>query len=92
MARSKGTRSETNEPVPVLHRVLWKAGVDLPLPSEASFATNVAVLGVPFALIWGAMMFVWNGDQSWPLLALVLAALVAGAIFGVSMALYYRSR
>lgn len=90
MAHSKNTRLETNEPVPVLHRVLWKAGVDLPLPSKASFATNVVVLGGPFTLIWGAMMLVWNDDQSLSLLA--SAALLVGAIFGVSMALYYRRR
>ena len=49
-----------------------------------------AALGTAFAIAWGLMMwfFVWSRQGMSPLAALVAAA-VAGALFGLSMATYY---
>lgn len=73
------------EAAPLLHRALWRMGIALPPPILASFLTNALLQGVLFAGFWTAVMWVllWQGRAS---TLLLLAGLMAGAMFGVVMA------
>lgn len=79
----------SNYAPPALH-LLWRLGLQVPPPHFARFGTTVLTLGVSFATLWGLLMwiFVWSRQSLAPLAALV-AALVAGAMFGLLMAAYY---
>ncbi|WP_139217291.1 DUF6404 family protein [Collimonas sp. OK607] len=78
---------------PFFHRMFWRAGVSIPPPHFASFGFNVVFTGGWFAVVWGfAMWFlVWSrGEMSGA--GAVLASILGGLIFGVSMALCYHIR
>jgi hypothetical protein len=76
---------------PPLFRILWRMGVYVRPPHFASFSSNFLLTGTWFGLVWGVLMwlFVWPATGQMPLAALA-AALFAGGMFGLSMALYYR--
>ncbi len=77
---------------PLLHRLLWRAGIALPPPILAGFGTNALVQGLLFGLFWTALMWLmlWQGSER-PLVLLLVAGLSAGALFGVVMAALMRS-
>ena len=79
----------SNYAPPALH-LLWRLGLAIPPPHFARFWPTAAALGTAFAVAWGLMMwfFVWSRQSMSPFAALVAAA-VAGALFGLSMATYY---
>lgn len=74
-----------------MHRLAWRLGWFVPPPHLASFGTNVAFLGTFFGLAWGLFMgvAVWI-PQGIPALFQVAAAVLAGVLFGLSMAAMYR--
>ncbi|WP_442782928.1 DUF6404 family protein [Collimonas fungivorans] len=76
---------------PPLFRLLWNAGVSVPPPHFAGFAFNFASMSIWFGVIWGAIMWfvVWSPQGIVGIGTIVLSAL-AGLLFGLLMALYYR--
>lgn len=72
---------------PPLHRLLWRFGVLAPPPHFNPFVSNVLFAGTWFGVVWGAFMWSSSG-MSW--LSAVAAAVIAGLVFGVAMALYYQ--
>jgi hypothetical protein len=76
---------------PPLHRLLWRAGLILPPPHLASFGFNFIFSAAWFGVGWGALMWfmLWSRDGT-PGFAAAGMALLAGALFGLGMAAYYR--
>ena len=76
---------------PPMHRLLWRLGVQIPPPHFASFTANFLLAGVWFGLAWGALMWFFRWEsQSMPLANALGTAALAGILFGLSMAFYYR--
>lgn len=75
---------------PPLLRALWRFGFKVPPPHFAKFLPTAAVSGALFALGWGLIMWLlqWSSTGLPPTLA-VGASLAAGALFGISMGVYY---
>ena len=76
---------------PPLFRLLWKLGVKVPPPHMAGFAFNGLLMGGFFGVFWSLLMWLmlW-GRQGMPLAIVAIAALLAGALFGLMMAWYMR--
>jgi hypothetical protein len=75
---------------PPLLRLLWRLGLNVPPPHFASFWGNAVVSGVFFAVGWGSLMWflLWS-RQGMSLAVFLVAAIVAGVLFGATMAGYY---
>jgi hypothetical protein len=74
---------------PPLYRLLWALGVPVPPPHFQSFPALALAMGVPFGLLLGVVLtFAGPGNPALPIGAGM--GLVAGALFGLSMAGYYR--
>jgi len=75
---------------PPLLRLMWRLGLNVPPPHFASFWVNASTYGIFFGITWGAIMWFmqWSG-QGMTLTAGGMAAATAGALFGVTMAIYY---
>jgi asparagine N-glycosylation enzyme membrane subunit Stt3 len=76
---------------PPAWRALWALGLQVPPPLFLGFVPLALGAGAVFAVGWGLLMWLmaWWREGLGPLGALV-AALVAGALFGLFMAAYYR--
>ena len=76
---------------PPLHRLLWRVGLLLPPPHFASFGLNFPLFAAGFGVLWGVVMWflVWS-RQGMSGGAAAGSAGVAGALFGLIMAAYYR--
>ena len=76
---------------PPLFHLARRLGARPRLPHYMGFWQAVALTGPFFAVTWGLFMWIvfWlpRGLTGW---AALLAALVAGLLFGIGMALYYR--
>jgi len=75
--------------VPFLHRLLWRIGINVPRPEHAPFLLNVLLFGVPFGLIWGALMTFSDRylDIGMPVsLSFIPYIVLAGLLFGIFMA------
>jgi len=74
---------------PPAWRTAWGLGLKVPPPHFLGFVTMALTSGVFFGVLWGiAMWFLL-----WRSLGLgfgAVAGIVAGALFGISMATYYR--
>lgn len=82
-----------NDRIPFLYRLLWRAGINVPPALFANFACNVCVLGTCYAVFWGCCMwFVTWKPRGYSPLASVIIALAAGLLFGLWMAVAFRSR
>ena len=66
-------------------------GINAPPPILASVASNALLMGVWFALGWGVLMWllVWR-NTNLPFAIAVFSALLAGALFGLLMAVVMR--
>lgn len=75
---------------PLLFRLLWKIGVNVPPPHFMGFTKLAMIWGTWFAVVWGAIMwaFVWSRQDTNILLA-AGSAIAAGTFFGVSLAAVY---
>lgn len=76
---------------PPAWRLLWKLGVQVPPPLFAPFLPMALAMGSFFGIGWGLVMWLafWS-RQGMPLGVVALAALAAGALFGLIMAGIYR--
>ena len=65
----------------------------MPPPHFASFWSLALLMGGFFAIVWGLFMWLvlWRGEDVAIAIA-VVASLIAGTLFGVIMAAYYRWR
>ena len=82
---SKGTAA------PPIFRLLWRLGIEVPPPLFISFIPAALGMGVFFGFFWGLVMWaiLWSRQgMSFGLMA--SPSLVAGVLFGLSMAAYYR--
>lgn len=78
---------------PPLWRLAWRLGWRWPTPLAMPFWELAFVQGTGFAVLWGAVMWItlWRlGDYS--VERSFATAIIAGVLFGVSMASYYRSQ
>ena|SRR5258706_7190166 len=76
---------------PPLLRLLWRLGIKVPPPHFVSFATNFAVAGLWFGVLWGLFMwFIFWSHQGVPLTRAMAITALAGLLFGLFMASYYR--
>jgi len=76
---------------PPLYRLFWRVGLFLPPPHFASFGFNFIFMTAWFGVVWGAIMWfsVWSQYSGSGVVAAVVAV-VAGVLFGLAMAAYYR--
>jgi uncharacterized membrane-anchored protein YitT (DUF2179 family) len=76
---------------PPLHRFLWRIGASVPPPHFLSFTANLVSAGVWFGVVWGLLMWlaVWPWQGISPHRAFA-AALFAGLLFGLFVAVRYR--
>ena len=80
---------------PPFYRLLWRLGFEVTPPHFASFSAIAQLTGAGFGVAWGLFMclFVWSVAGSGAILSVFIAiipAVVAGALFGILMAAYYR--
>lgn len=76
---------------PPMFRIARRLGLKPRPPHYMSFLRAVLVLGPMFGVIWGAIMwFVQWQHADLPVAVALISALLAGAIFGLLMAGYYR--
>lgn len=71
-------------------QLLWVMGLQVPPPHFAPFAATALIGGGLFGVVWGGLMWLstWGpGHVAVPIA--VLSAAIAGALFGLFMALYY---
>jgi uncharacterized membrane protein YfcA len=65
----------------------------MPPPLSMRFGTLASIFGVFFGVSWGALMWLWRGRSEWSsLLGLAVGSTVAGLLFGLWMARYYKRR
>ncbi|GAB5447824.1 DUF6404 family protein [Gymnodinialimonas sp.] len=76
---------------PPLFRIARRLGLRPRPPHYMSFRRAVLLLGPAFGGLWGAMMWLlqWQ-DAEVPTAVVLTASLLAGALFGLAMAGYYR--
>src|SRR5579871_3999358 len=75
---------------PPLFRLLWRLGYEIPPPHFLNFFANLLVMGVPFGVFWSGSMWLllWKGRIGAG--AMLSVTLLAGGLFGLFMAAYYR--
>jgi len=76
---------------PPLLRLLWKLGIDVPPPHFVGFTWNFIVSALFFGVAWGLVMWavLWS-RASMTLGTMVGTSALAGMLFGLCMASYYR--
>lgn len=87
----QATRIWKSNHTPPIHKLARAFGMEA-RPPHYSKPLNIFVLnGVYFALVWGVLMWFlfWSHDQMSAAVA-IITSIVAGALFGGFMNLYYR--
>lgn len=76
---------------PPAFRLARKLGLRPRPPHYMSFTRATLLLGPAFGVLWGCVMWLlsWRSDDL-PVIVALLASLLAGALFGLAMAGYYR--
>lgn len=76
---------------PPAWRLLWRLGIEVPPPLFTPFLPGALAMGAFFSVFWGLAMWalMW-ARQGMPVGLMALTALCAGALFGLTMATYYR--
>lgn len=76
---------------PPAWKLLWRLGVEIPPPLFLGFWSLALFMGAFFGVLWGVVMWLilWSW-QGIPFVFVAIAALVAGFLFGLSMATYFR--
>jgi len=76
---------------PLLYRLLWKLGFRVPPPLMMGLVPNALLMGGFFGPVWGLLMWLmlWRRSQM-PVGMVLLAAVLTGVLFGLSMGLYGR--
>lgn len=67
--------------------LLWKLGIKSKPPHYDSFLNNTFSMGMWFAVVWGVLMWLFEGFS---VSGAVLSSLVAGVFFGIAMASYFK--
>lgn len=93
----KDVNASNYDKVPPLHRLCWRLGILIPPPMLAGFWFNAGLLGVFFAVTWGAIMtfffpLVLGIPTGRTLPVMAVAALGAGVFFGLTMAIIARRK
>ena len=84
------TGIRSNNYAPPALKLLWAMGLDVPPPHFASFAASTVLTGSFFGLVWGLLMWFWQWSDTGMSAGLAAAlSVVAGLLFGLSMASYY---
>ncbi|MES2070275.1 MAG: DUF6404 family protein [Pseudomonadota bacterium] len=75
---------------PLLVRLLWRMGFDIPPPYFGSFLGNAFRMGMFFSAVWGVIMWVsvWSHQGKSPMSALIATA-GAGFFYGIVMGGYF---
>lgn len=79
---------------PPLHRLLWRAGIEVPPPLLASWRFNAVLMGSLFGPLFAALSATLTSlrpGASQSVLQIVVIATVAGAVFGALTATSFRS-
>jgi len=76
---------------PPLFRLLWLFGLKVPPPLFLGFFTLTVLFGIFFGVLWGEVMWLlqWKAGLVGVEIAVLISAL-AGLLFGLTMAGYYR--
>jgi Family of unknown function (DUF6404) len=76
-----------------LYCLLWRMGVETAPPHFASFGSIALLMSLFFGVAWGLGMWflVWHADDV-PIAIAAVMSVLAGALFGVIMAAYFRRR
>jgi membrane associated rhomboid family serine protease len=75
---------------PPAYRLLWRLGIEARPPHFARFWSLAAAMAVGFGIVWGILMWFAVWQQSSSVIMAVTTAALAGLLFGVIMAAYYR--
>jgi len=78
---------------PPFYRLLWRMGIEVPPPHFASFGSIALMMGLYFGVAWGLFMWfvIWR-DENMPIVIAVITSVLAGVLFGVAMAAFFRWR
>lgn len=92
MTELEGTSILHGNYEPPLHKLLRRLGLHVRPPHYAGMPTNMLTTGIPFGVLWGALMwlFVWEDQSGMTVTIALWAGFFAGMLFGVGMAIYYR--
>ncbi|RPD83472.1 DUF6404 family protein [Luteimonas sp. 100069] len=76
---------------PPAWRLLWRFGIEIPPPLFTPFMPGALAMGAFFGLFWGLFMWaiLWV-HQDMPAILMAATAIAAGALFGLTMAAYFR--
>jgi uncharacterized membrane protein len=79
---------------PPFFRLLWGMGLRIPPPLFMGYVPLTLITGGIFAVLWGIGMWLisWRTQSDMPIWLAVVVSLLAGLLFGLGMASYYRSR
>lgn len=88
LGRSKIWPSNYNPP---LVRLIRHLGFKVPPPHYNSFFGNAILMGTMFGILWGVLMYLmlWQ-SQNMTTASMLTAVGIAGSLFGLSMASYYK--
>lgn len=78
---------------PPLYRAVWKLGFEIPPPHFSSFTQLALFQGAYFALAMGLAMALTEAfffELPWGFAGCLAAAVIAGAFFGLFMAIAFR--
>jgi Family of unknown function (DUF6404) len=74
--------------IPPACRLLWRIGFETPPPYFLSFSVGVLSAGLPFGILWGAVMWLWPDERSSE--SVLVSSALVGLFFGLSMAIFWR--
>jgi len=91
MAQLEASRINRLNYAPPLFRLARVLGLRPRPPHYMSFTRAALLLGPAFGLLWGLLMWVvqWRAAEI-PTVVVAVASLLAGVLFGLAMAGYYR--
>jgi hypothetical protein len=76
---------------PPFWKILWRLGIEVPPPLFLGFWPIALFMGSFFGVFWGLFMWLFHwSDQGKPLVAILVGAILAGVMFGLCMAAYFR--
>jgi hypothetical protein len=75
---------------PPIFRLLWTLGLEVPPPLFWGFVSLTLLMGGFFGPLWGAFMWLLQWQWHTPVELAILISALAGLLFGLSMAGYYR--
>jgi len=75
---------------PPIYRLLWKIGIEIPPPLFSTFTSIFLFMGIFFGTLWELLTWLIYGRNNLPLSITMCASILAGILFGLSMAIYCR--